>query len=268
MQITWNFPIFLGFWLFGILVLFLWLKNKNSETDFKDVLPSLILGAAVGFVAAYAGDSAHLDHWILWIVYAGLGFYITYRFLNKQYTTKSLAWLLIGSLLFSSCSSTPNDARTTYVKGEKTWKSVPTGKVNQFGNPELQVIEYQPEYAEISPTWGQAFYYAFKAGYIVWFILSFILLGFAVFLIIRESMDKPLLARTHKNGAIFNIVGAVILAILAGLSFYGQPSHVKWSNKKLLDQSYYEQVVREHGSSKPIWDSLYVNHLILGSNGK
>lgn len=103
MNITWNFPLFLGFWLFGILVLFLWLKNKNSATEFRDVWTSLLLGAVVGLIAAYAGDSAHLDHWVLWIIYAAGGFYLTYRLLNKQYTTKSMYWLLPMSMMFSGC---------------------------------------------------------------------------------------------------------------------------------------------------------------------
>ncbi|MBN8668778.1 MAG: hypothetical protein J0M30_14870 [Chitinophagales bacterium] len=103
MQISWNFLPLYGFWLFGIVLLFLWLKNRNSKTEFRDVWSSLLLGAVVGFLAAFAADKLNLHHFMFWIAYVAAGAYLTYRLLNKQYTTKSMYWIVPLSMMFTGC---------------------------------------------------------------------------------------------------------------------------------------------------------------------
>jgi hypothetical protein len=43
-----------------------------------------------------------------------------------------------------------------------------------------------------------------------------------------------------------------------------QPSQIRWNNDKPFSKEHVNQVVKDSGSVKPIWDSLRKNCLIVG----
>lgn len=71
-------------WVVGTGLLYLFLQNKEKEISFRNVKSSFLLGAAIGLVAAFAGAKANISFWLTWVIFAGAGAYVTYRFLNKQ----------------------------------------------------------------------------------------------------------------------------------------------------------------------------------------
>lgn len=71
-------------WTAGIGVLYLFLKNKWKDIQFRNVQSSFLLSAAIGVVAAFAGAKANISFWLTWIIFAGAAAYVTYRLLNKK----------------------------------------------------------------------------------------------------------------------------------------------------------------------------------------
>jgi hypothetical protein len=177
-----------------------------------------------------------------------------------------------------SCSSSPDDSTTNFSKSDKQeWRQAPTGKLNQFGNPEMRTEYYYQEWATIKPTWGQSFYFASRAGYTFWLVMGLVLITMVPYVIIKSKRDEPLLkigkwkfdplANQKHGGRNINIICFILLAA-GGACIYLQPGNVKWRNYKSIDKAHYEKVVSENGSSKPIWDSLLTNGLIIGGPNK
>jgi len=79
-----NMVIFAVSWAAGIGVLYLFLKNKWSDIQFRNVSSSFLLSGAIGLVAAFAGSKANISFWLTWIIFAAAGAYVTYRLLNKK----------------------------------------------------------------------------------------------------------------------------------------------------------------------------------------
>ncbi len=79
-----NMIIFSASWAVGLGVLFLFLKNKWSDIQFRNVSSSFLLSGAIGLVAAFAGSKANISFWLTWIIFAAAAAYVTYRLLNKK----------------------------------------------------------------------------------------------------------------------------------------------------------------------------------------
>jgi hypothetical protein len=79
-----NMVIFAVSWAAGIGVLYLFLKNKWTDIQFRNVSSSFLLSGAIGLVAAFAGAKANISFWLTWIIYAAAAAYVTYRLLNKK----------------------------------------------------------------------------------------------------------------------------------------------------------------------------------------
>ncbi len=79
-----NLVIFAVSWAAGIGVLYLFLKNKWTDIQFRNVSSSFLLSGAIGLVAAFAGSKANISFWLTWIIYAAAGAYVSYRLLNKK----------------------------------------------------------------------------------------------------------------------------------------------------------------------------------------
>jgi hypothetical protein len=66
-----------------------------------------------------------------------------------------------------------------------------------------------------------------------------------------------------KIGAFSNVL--LFILLVGGLaSFFWQPSQIRWNNDKVLEKSHVDQIIKDSGSVKPIWDSLRKNCLIVG----
>jgi hypothetical protein len=113
----------------------------------------------------------------------------------------------------------------------------------------------------LSPTWKQAFHFASERGdSLTWTIIGAILLLTAVVTLVAAAGNAKWFP---KIGAASNVLLFVLL--VGGLSsLLWQPSQIKWNNDKVLAKEHVEQVVKDSGSVKPIWDSLRKNCLIVG----
>ena len=113
----------------------------------------------------------------------------------------------------------------------------------------------------LSPTWKQSVEFASERGdHITWVIIGIILsLAFVVVLLGAGTNSKWF----PKIGAFSNVL--LFLLLVGGLSsLLWQPSQIKWNNDKVLDKAHVDQIIKDSGSVKPIWDSLRKNCLIVG----
>lgn len=113
----------------------------------------------------------------------------------------------------------------------------------------------------LSPTWKQAFQFASERGdSLTWTIIGCTLLLAALATFIGAASDAKWFP---KIGAMSNVLLFVLL--VGGLSsLLWQPSQIRWNNDKVLSKEHVDQVVKDSGSVKPIWDSLRKNCLIIG----
>ena len=113
----------------------------------------------------------------------------------------------------------------------------------------------------LSPTWKQAFQFASERGdSLTWTIIGCALLLAALATFIGAASDAKWFP---KIGAMSNVLLFVLL--VGGLSsLLWQPSQIRWNNDKVLSKEHVDQVVKDSGSVKPIWDSLRNNCLIIG----
>lgn len=83
-----HYLAFFGSWTLGVVILFLMLKNSYKSLKVSDVMITLILSAALSVVFSFAAEKANLFHWFTCICFAGLGGFVTYKFLDKEYQSK------------------------------------------------------------------------------------------------------------------------------------------------------------------------------------
>ena len=113
----------------------------------------------------------------------------------------------------------------------------------------------------LSPTWKQSLEFASERGdHLTWVIIGIILLLGFVTVLLGAGTNASWFP---KIGAMSNVLMFILL--VGGLSsFFWQPSQIKWNNDKVLEKSHVEQIIKDSGSVKPIWDSLRKNCLIVG----
>lgn len=155
----------------------------------------------------------------------------------------------------SSCNETPND-KIEAVKTEFVgWKYDSTVK------KPVQAFE---EYVQIYPTWSQSVNYAKQSnGFWINTVVGIFLLIAAITLFVLKSTDSKYLSQSVDKFAIY----LVFVLLVAGSFFlYSKPGEVRWNNNKWVNKQHYDQVIKESGSTKPIWDSLQNNCLIIGGS--
>jgi hypothetical protein len=82
--------IFFLSWAVGVTALFFYMKNKDKTLSINDVLITFILSGIIAVVFSFAAWKANLNHWALWVVFAGLGAYITHKLLDKKSINQSI----------------------------------------------------------------------------------------------------------------------------------------------------------------------------------
>lgn len=128
--------------------------------------------------------------------------------------------------------------------------------LNQKNKPMLDSTKVM-----LSPTWKQAFHFASERGdSLTWTIIGTVLLLAALATFIGAASNAKWFP---KIGAMSNVVLFVLL--VGGLSsLLWQSSQIKWNNDKVLEKSHVDQIIKDSGSVKPIWDSLRNHCLIVG----
>jgi hypothetical protein len=166
---------------------------------------------------------------------------------------KFLAFLLV-SVLFA-CNTKPDDT----IHNQK---SEPGGWAMD-GSSDKPVQQYEIYY-QISPTWGQAVAWADqRADRILTVSLAIICLALFIGLIIGKATYASWFPRyLDEKVLIYNAL--LFITLSASAYFYiGDASGVKWNNDKWVSKEVYDKAIKEAGSTKPIWDSLQNNCLIV-----
>jgi hypothetical protein len=151
----------------------------------------------------------------------------------------------ISALLFS-CSGKPDNK----VYGSKVEFShyEPQGA----GKPVKAVSD---SFVLIQPTWGQAHIMASQRGdNWIWKVIQLVLIGGLLYIIYLVATDK-------KEFEIKIILTWVVLG-WAFIASNWQSASIKWENNWYVPKAQYEKEMKEHGSTKAIWDSLENNGLI------
>ena len=162
--------------------------------------------------------------------------------------------IVLSILFFASCSTAPDNIihDQKSEKGNWVYDSV-------FKKP----IQEDIEYVQIAPTWGQAFDYASKrADRELYVGLAVLLLAMAVFLVISKAKDASWVPRFFDNVHIFNMSLFLLISFSAS-SFLAHPGGIRFNNDKWVNKFDYDKVIKESGSTQPIWDSLETNCLIV-----
>jgi hypothetical protein len=174
---------------------------------------------------------------------------------------KMLTFAVLISMLFAvSCSNTPNDVihnTKTEAVGWVVDKSVSEKPIQKF-----------EDYYQISPTWGQAFHYANKRpDYTLFTVLGLLFVATFAFLFYGKTSDASWLPKFLNNEILFGF--SLFITLTAGVVFLTNHAfEVKWQNDKWISKESYDKVVKEAGSTQPIWDSLETNHKIVGGSWK
>ena len=116
------------------------------------------------------------------------------------------------------------------------------------------------EWVVIKPTWGQAFYFAFKDGYAVDLIIAIILfiLGFCCAIVVSKKLaTTKILNSLSIAGIVIGIVGGAIL-------FYSQPGNIHTDNKIYVEKEKYDSY---KDNLPALWEDLYKERRIIGTSG-
>ena len=169
----------------------------------------------------------------------------------KQIVVLLTLFLTLG--MSSGCMTGVPDNQIHAVKGEKgAWV---------YDSASKQNVQQIDSFYMLQPTWSQAIDYANQrpdnkyhviAGVVL--LLLFIIIGIGIF---RGAAWLPNWSALRGGLMMFILLAGGIIFI--GGNAYG----VRWNNDKWVRKEVYEQVVKDSGSTKPIWDSLVNNHLIV-----
>jgi hypothetical protein len=163
--------------------------------------------------------------------------------------------LIIGLI---SCSGNPNPNND--IIGKKTEQTTWV-----WDSAQNKYVMGEQTYYQIAPTLQQSFWYSNKRQD-RWAQLLGSAVLFLLFLSIMLSrILDPTASKTPKfllNSYIFH--GLAFLTISFSLYFYlGYPLGVRWNNDKWVKKEVYEKAIQTTGSTRPIWDSLESNCLII-----
>jgi hypothetical protein len=169
-------------------------------------------------------------------------------------------FLLFISIILAlvSCKGNSNPSNEIIdqqsVKTDWVWDSV-----------QNKPVQAEQHYYLIAPTLQQGFYYANKRADRTLQLIGSALLFILFVLVFAARIFDPTASKTPKfllNSYIFH--GLAFLLISFSLYFYlGFPLGVRWNNDKWVKKEVYEKAMQTTGSTKPIWDSLESNCLII-----
>jgi hypothetical protein len=164
---------------------------------------------------------------------------------------------MIFWLGLSSCDETPND-KVESIKTEFVgWKYDST-----FKKP-VQTFE---ESVQIYPTWSQSINYASKSkGFWLSTLAGLFFLLVALLIFALKATDSKYLPQSVDK---FSVYIMFVFLVAASFFLYSKPGEVRWNNNKWVNKQHYDKVIKEAGSTKPIWDSLENNCLIIGVSCK
>lgn len=165
---------------------------------------------------------------------------------------------ILGTVFMSSCSNQPDNTIHSIKSEAAGWvvdKSVSEKPIQKF-----------EDYYQISPTWGQAQYYASKRpDHLLFTVVGLILLVAFGALFYGKTTDAFWLPKAVDKFSL----PLMFILLIGSLTFLTtHQSEVKWQNDKWVKKEVYDKAIKETGSTQPIWDSLEANNLIIGGPWK
>ena len=114
----------------------------------------------------------------------------------------------------------------------------------------------------LQPTWKQAYYYANQRKDTKIYNTIGIAVTAGLVLFSKEILDLPnkpdVQVGTAQSYAILGGGTAIVLQ-----SLFGNAYGIKWNNDKWVNKNEYDRVIKQYGSTQPIWDSLETNYRIV-----
>lgn len=165
---------------------------------------------------------------------------------------KNFIILLLSLFLITSCGNpTPDDK----IQGKKTEAGAWV-----FDSTLGKNVQKEEVYYLISPTLKQSFYFAEQRPdrKIKVFVSIFFLVLFIVIFWLNKTDIGP---EFLQNGYFFGFAQFAIL-VTAFSFFLNDPLAIRWNNDKWIKKEVWEQTM-QGGTSRPIWDSLENNCLII-----
>jgi hypothetical protein len=113
----------------------------------------------------------------------------------------------------------------------------------------------------LSPSWSDAFSYAFESGYLLPFALAIAVLAIGAFVFIARKNDAEWLG----NGFLYEYTGVVLFVIFAiALTLFSvKPLSIKTDNEKTVTEETYKYYESKNDNFKTFWDSVYQNNKML-----
>jgi hypothetical protein len=163
-------------------------------------------------------------------------------------------FLLLFIAVFAACSPVPDNV----IHDQRTEKS---GFV--YDSVSKSNVQETIEYYKISPTWGQAMYYAEKrADHLVKVMAAVVFFILFIGLLVGNYSNASWMPKVFENGFLYYAILFILLA--ASVHFYfGDANGIKWNNDKWVKSSDYKNAIKSSGSTQPIWDSLETEHRIV-----
>ncbi len=169
----------------------------------------------------------------------------------------SLLILVLSYFVANSQYIIPKPAPDNIIHGTKTEVGGWVFHVNK-GKPVQQIDTFYM----IQPTWKQAYYYANQRKDIKIYNTVGIAVTVGLALFSKEILDLPnkpdALAGTLQSSALLG--GGTVIVLQ---SLFGNAYGIKWNNNKWVNKKEYDRVMKQYGSTQPIWDSLETNFRIV-----
>jgi len=161
---------------------------------------------------------------------------------------------LLFALVFASCSTEPDNIIHQQRTDPGKWV---------IDSTVSKPVQSKVEMYMISPTWGQSIDYAsMRNDRLLKVIgaLAFFVLFVALF--IGRATEASWFPRfLYENVFIYSMTLFISLAFTVQL-YFGDAIGIKWNNDKWITKTEYDNAMKS-GSTKPIWDSLRTNCLIV-----
>jgi hypothetical protein len=170
--------------------------------------------------------------------------------------TKLILWILLVFGM-ASCNTEPDNLIL------KTDTKVGDWKYDSVSKKTYQSVD---TVVLLSPTWGQSFSLASKKGSFVFWTAFGIVFIFFAFMIVYSQYANPSWAPKWLEKWWIHLT--FICVVVGFSSIYGNAASVKFDNYKWVNKTEYDKAMKDQGSTKPIWDSLYNANLIQGANSR
>lgn len=168
---------------------------------------------------------------------------------------KQFFLFLAIAVIVTSCSPEPDNKIHKESKEASGWR---------YDSLEKKNVQTFQTYYMISPTWGQSISLANERGdralkVSLYLVLTILLIA----LVVGKYTNAEWFPKSIDDNTFLYYGLIFILLASAEYFYFGDAYGVRWNNDKWVKKELYDSSIKESGSTKPIWDSLRANCLIV-----